>query len=169
MPYIKASYGCHTIMLHVRCLSAVSSSVLAISRYAYFLPGKICLNQCTLASYRKSIFNKSNHGPIAPKRAHQSLVSAVPCHLLYSLYCWCPWANTPNLISLPPGRESSPCPLAHKAFRSTCVICVWFNLNIFYSCRKYKEKDWVRLKGRHYPLQVLCVSSSTHLISLIRC
>ena len=28
-------------------------------------------------------------------------------------------------------------------------------LNIFYSGRKYTEKDWVRLKVRHYPLQTL--------------
>ena len=28
-------------------------------------------------------------------------------------------------------------------------------LNIFYSARKYTEKDWVRHKVRHYPLPLL--------------
>ena len=28
-----------------------------------------------------------------------------------------------------------------------------FGLNIFYSGAEYTEKDWVRLKVRHYPLQ----------------
>ena len=30
-----------------------------------------------------------------------------------------------------------------------------FKPNIFYSGRKYREKDWVRRKVRHYPLQDL--------------
>ena len=28
-----------------------------------------------------------------------------------------------------------------------------FSFNIYFSDRKYKEKDWMRLKVQHYPLQ----------------
>ena len=41
-----------------------------------------------------------------------------------------------------------------------CVL----GLNIFYSCRKYTEKDWVRLKMQHYPLQNVCFNTSLHLV-----
>ena len=30
-----------------------------------------------------------------------------------------------------------------------------FGLNIFYSGIEYADKDWVRLKVRHYPLQIV--------------
>ena len=39
------------------------------------------------------------------------------------------------------------------AFKSKVRIYNSDGLNIFYSGRKYTEKDWVRLKKRHYPLQ----------------
>ena len=38
-------------------------------------------------------------------------------------------------------------------------------LNVFYSCMKCTENDWVRLKVRHYPLQ----SSLTLALVLSRC
>ena len=46
---------------------------------------------------------------------------------------------------------------------------VAFGLNIFYSCRKYTETDWVRLKMRHYPLlqmlRLLRAVKSCHVIT----
>ena len=33
------------------------------------------------------------------------------------------------------------------------LVRISFVLNIFYSGRKYTEKDWVQLKVRHYPLE----------------
>ena len=33
-------------------------------------------------------------------------------------------------------------------------MTIAIGLNIIYSGIKYTEKDWARLKGRHYPLQI---------------
>ena len=39
-------------------------------------------------------------------------------------------------------------------WKSVDQIISRFSLNVFYWGRKYTEKDWVRIKVRHYPLQV---------------
>ena len=42
-----------------------------------------------------------------------------------------------------------------------------FGLNIFYSGRKYTEKDWVQLKMRHYPLQMLVLVDRVYTVYIM--
>ena len=37
--------------------------------------------------------------------------------------------------------------------RYTCMV--FFGVNVFYSGIMYTEKDWVRIKVRHYPIQLI--------------
>ena len=67
----------------------------------------------------------------------------------------------------------SPCHF-RKGFWNCDIVFHAIGFKVFYSCTKYTEKDWVRLKVRHYPLQCfhynslfLHVAFNSHLFTLV--